>query len=345
MDSIKINNSQDTFSIYNGFVDAFIKDANPSFIKVYIYIVRHSRNTDGVTYEKIAEDTGLLKSDVVNALKYWNKVGALTFDKNQINIVPITQKIQTSSGDVLSDEKAQSVQEPKEKMYQPNASVASSYRGAEVVKTVNSDKKLAHLFTLISQILNKSLSTNDYKIIYSFIDYLKLPEQVIIILFEYCVSLSKTNMRYVEKIAYSWADNGIITPQLANSFVKKSAREHSAIAKYKKNFRITGREFTDTEEKMLLTWLNEYKAGEELIMRAYDSAVMNTGKVSFRYMDSIIKNEISGDKTSKKEKLPSNVEKSRFRNYPSGNAIGDVEKEMIEKMMSQFGGDSDAVNE
>ena len=123
------------------------------------------------------------------------------------------------------------------------------------------------------------------------------------------------------------------------------SKEQSILSKYKKNFRISGREFTDTEEKLLLSWLNDYKASEELIMKAYDSAVMNTGKVSFRYMDSIVKNELSGSSVSKKDKLPSNVEKSRFRNYPTGDGIGDVEKQMIEKMMSQFGGEDDVVNE
>ena len=340
MDSIIINNNADSFSIYNEFVDKFIKDANASFVKVYIYIVRHSNDKDGLTYEKIAKDTGLLKSDVVSSLKFWHENGAITLDNNSLTINKIT-----ASQESLNVEADTDNQTSGERLYQPNTSVASSYKGAEVVKTVNSDQKLANLFMLVSQILNKNLSTNDYKIIYSFIDYLKLPEQVIIILFEYCASGGKTNMRYIEKIAYSWADNGITTPELANKFVKNSNKEQSILSAYKKNFRISGREFTQTEEKMLLSWLNVYKADEELIMRAYDSAVMNTGKVSFRYMDSIIKNETESKQNKKTQKLSSNIEKSKFRNYPQDKTISEAERQAIQRMMLEFGGADDAVNE
>ena len=152
-------------------------------------------------------------------------------------------------------------------------------------------------------------------------------------------------MRYIEKIAYSWADNGITTPDLANKFVKNSNKEQSILSTYKKNFRISGREFTQTEEKMLLSWINDYKADEELIMRAYDCAVMNTGKVSFRYMDSIIKNEIESKNVKNGQKLSSNIEKSKFRNYPSDKKISEAERQAIARMMMDFGGEDDAVNE
>ncbi|MBR5507783.1 MAG: DnaD domain protein [Clostridia bacterium] len=340
MDSIIINNNPDSFSVYSGFVDKFIKDANASFIKVYIYIVRHSNDKDGMTYEKIAKDTGLLKSDVVASLKFWQENDAITLDNNSITINKIAEPQQSLIAETHSENKM-----TEERVLQPNTSVASSYKGAEVVKTVNSDRELASLFMLVSQILNKNLSTNDYKIIYSFIDYLKLPEQVIIILFEYCASNGKTNMRYIEKIAYSWADNGITTPDLANKFVKNSNKEQSILSTYKKNFRISGREFTQTEEKMLLSWINDYKADEELIMRAYDCAVMNTGKVSFRYMDSIIKNEIESKNVKNGQKLSSNIEKSKFRNYPSDKKISEAERQAIARMMMDFGGEDDAVNE
>ena len=42
MNTLKIKNNPDSFSVYNNFVDRFLKDANPSFIKVYLYIARHS---------------------------------------------------------------------------------------------------------------------------------------------------------------------------------------------------------------------------------------------------------------------------------------------------------------
>lgn len=339
MDVIKITNTQDTFSIYTTFVDNYIKDANAAFVKVYIYIARHAQSGISITLDKIAADTGLLKSDVVDALKYWNTSGVISYSDSSITLLPVSS---SESFHVQAKEPEQSAKTAK--TFQPNTSVSSSYNAASVIKTVTSDENLAHLFAIISQLLNKSLSSNDYKIIYSFIDYLKLPEQVIIVLFEHCVSMAKTNMRYIEKIAYSWADSGINTPELAISYVRKHNDEQSILSHYKKNFKITGRDFTDTEIKLLMSWINDCKASEELIMHAYDTAVMNTGKISFRYMDAIIKSELSISAPNRGTSLPPNVKKSTFRNYPQDGAISEIEKQMIEKMMSQYGGEDNAVN-
>ena len=37
MDAIKITSSSDVFTVQTSFVDKYIKDVDPSFIKIYIY--------------------------------------------------------------------------------------------------------------------------------------------------------------------------------------------------------------------------------------------------------------------------------------------------------------------
>ena len=72
---------------------------------------------------------------------------------------------------------------------------------------------------------------------------------------------------------------------------------------------------------------------------------MNTGKISFQYMDSVIRGELSGKTPSDKKPLESNIRKSTFRNYPKDDKMGDIEREMIKKMMANSGGDGNAINE
>ncbi len=344
MSDIKIKGKQDFFMIETSFVDKYIKDANPSFVKVYIYLARHLTSSDTVNLEKIAEDTGLLKSDVNSALKYWDKSGVIKYTAESIELLKLSGN--TNSLVSFPSEESEKADVKEKPQYQPTASVASAYKASNVIKTVTSDENLSQLFVIIGQLLNKTLSPNDYKIIYSFVDYLNLPKQVIIVLFEYCISISQTNMRYIEKVAYSWADKGINTPERALEYVQKLSAQNSVLAEYKKNFKIRGRDFSDTETAFILSWVNDLNAGEELIMYAYDTSIMNTGKISFRYMDTVIRSAIeSGTLDKKNEKLSSNVKKSSFRNYPADTKVGDIEKQMIEKMMSSFGGETGAVNE
>lgn len=332
MGNITVKYTCGHFSVYNNFVDKYIKEANPSYIKVYLYILRHASSFDEITLTKISKDTGLIKSDVISALKYWDEHGAITYNNDPDNIGIVILNLDTMpTSDANSaftdansrDNSASSVH------FQSNESVASSYKTNTVIKAIHDDKKLAHFFSILQQMLNKSLSSLDYKIIYSFIDYLKLPEQVIIILFEYCISINKTSMRYIEKIACSWADNGINTVSAAEQYVKKINEKNTIQSYYKQKFKITGREFTDSELKFLLSWINDYGANEDLIMSAYERTVLNTGKVSFKYMDSIIKNECeSANKNTGTG--------SKFKNYPSSYELSDTERNRIQKMLAEF---------
>ncbi|MBQ4528719.1 MAG: DnaD domain protein [Clostridia bacterium] len=347
MNSIKITNVSASFSVSNVFVDKYMKEANASFVKVYLYILRHSAASGLLSLESVSEGCGLLQSDVVSALKYWDSEGVISYSGDDVSILSLKDNDKNCvkpDGNASINAQEENAYDTDERKFQPNISVSSNYRSSDVIKTVSSNESLAHLFAIISQLLNKSLTPTDYRIIYSFIDYLKLPEPVIIMLFEYCISNNKTAMRYIEKVAYSWADNGVNTTEKALEFIKMRTDENSIMSNYRKKFKISGRDFSETEEKMLLSWLNECKADEELIMKAYEIAVLNTGKVSFKYMDAVIRDELAHKNSKSQESLPSNVRKSSFRNYPDSESISDIEKKMIEKMMSRYGGESDAVN-
>ena len=330
MGNISVKYTCGTFSVYNSFIDNFIKDANPSYIKVYLYILRHVNSNHKITLLQISKDVGLIKSDVISALKYWHEKHVIYYNDDPDNIAIEILNLGYSDECQAEVSDSKSVEDEKKKTSYPPLSVASSYNASSVVKAVNADKSLANLFSIIQQMLNKNLSSNDYKIIYSFIDYLKLPESVILILFEHCISNNKTSMRYIETIAYSWYDSGITTLEKAEAYVKSKNELQSVQSYYKQKFKITGRELVDSEVNFLLSWVNDIKADEELIMSAYERTVMNIGKISFSYMDTIIRAE-SGVNAGK-----NNGNGSKFKNYPANYRISENEKNRIQKMLAEF---------
>lgn len=340
MGKINIVYKGGNFSIYNSFVDKYMREANPSYIKVYLYMIRHISAGNSFSLTRISSDTGLIKSDVLSAFRYWADMGVISYNDNpdniEIEIINLDAQCQIEKEDDVSPSqemdsvKETNISQPEpQNFFQPNESVSSSYKASVVVKAIHDDERLAHLFSIIQQMLNKNLSSNDYKIIYSFIDYLKLPEQVVIILFEYCISINKTNMRYIEKIAYSWADNGISTVKKAEEYINKKNDQQKIESYYKAKFKISGRDFTDSEMKFLSGWVYDLKASEEIILAAFEKTILNTGKISFKYMDTIIRDEV-------KTPAEKNSEKSKFNNYPAKYEISDKEKSRLEKMMSEY---------
>ena len=55
-------------------------------------------------------------------------------------------------------------------------------------------------------------------------------------------------------------------------------------------FRSKGRDFVDAEKQFIIKWQSSKKTMDD-IRAAYEKTIMNTGKLSFPYMDKIIMSE------------------------------------------------------
>ncbi len=343
---IKFSNTQNSFTVNNIFVDKFLCDSNGSFVKVYLYILRHALKND-ISISRIACDLNLLESDVVRAFKYWNKAGVIKFkhysdDDYSVEFLNLS--------DLLHEEKDghdNAAADNPEKIETKSSTKANTlptavmYTKSDINNYMKNNDGIRHMFLISSQLLNRALSDTDRKIIFSFYDYLKLPVEVIFTLLEYCVSIGKTNMRYIEKVAYTWADSEINTLAKASNFVKEQTEVSKLSKKYKDMFKITGRDLTETEETMLKSWIYELKASDDMIKSAYETTVANTGKIAFKYMDAVLRNtfepkksNVSYSAASKERPQPKNA----FQNYDE-NDITDFDlKIMKDRLNKRVGG-------
>jgi DnaD/phage-associated family protein len=94
--------------ISNNFIDNHMRDANPTFSVVYIYMIRLSQNNEDVTAETIADALNLLESDVIKALKYWEKAGVLKTSQGDLSrcekaMVELTNSPDSSTATPLAE--------------------------------------------------------------------------------------------------------------------------------------------------------------------------------------------------------------------------------------------------
>ncbi|MDR2616134.1 MAG: DnaD domain protein [Oscillospiraceae bacterium] len=124
---------------------------------------------------------------------------------------------------------------------------------------------------------------------------LKLPPEVILQLIRYCMTETRRrgendgapNMRYVEKAAYTWEREGIFSLEEAELYIKKRESQHGETELIKKALKIGGRELVAMERKYIDGWIAQgYGAAEVAI--AYDRTGLNTGKLTWTYMNTII---------------------------------------------------------
>ncbi len=307
---IQIQGNYNCFLVNNNFVDKYMCEANGSFIKVYLYLLRHASDPQ-LEISDIANALNLLESDVLRAFKYWKKLNLIEYSQNSANDF----NIKFLDGDIMEDAP---LNEEKSVIFKSQTTpTAVTYTKSDINTYMKNNDGIRHMFLISEQLLNKTLTDTDRRILFSFYDYLSLPVEVIFTLLEYCISIGKTNMRYIEKVAYTWADKGIDTLSKASSYVKEENEICNTYKRFKSMFKISGRDFTSTEEAYIKDWVYNLKLSDKDIEDAYEKTVENTGKIAFKYMDAILKNSMQKPKADENKvyNKRTNEKKNFFQDY------------------------------
>lgn len=179
--------------------------------------------------------------------------------------------------------------------------VKPDYSPAEIAKLQSVNPEISGLISSASAILGKALGQKEQSRILSLYDYYNIPMEVIMILLGHCSQSGHTNISYIEKIGLDWAEKGITTSEQAEDYLKLYYGDFTKILKA---FGISGRLANSKEKKYMEKWLTEYKLPIEVVIEACESAVINTGKISWKYADTTLsdwfKNDIRDVETARK---------------------------------------------
>ena len=238
-------------------IDEHLTRAKPEYIAVCLYILRFRKDKPNVepSAEKIQKSLGIDGKTVTDALIYWTGAG---FD--------FAQK-QKDNNDVVRIENR------------------PTYPVSDIEKANRDTEDIRYLFKMAERILGKTLTYNDMNLLMGFYDWLALPVPVIEVLLDYCVSNNKRSIRYMEKVAMDWADNGITDVDEAESYIKTFNNGYREIMKAMGQSR---RDPNQKEIDFIKKWMREYLMPIELIVEACGIAILSTGGASFKYVNGII---------------------------------------------------------
>ncbi|MDO5477685.1 MAG: DnaD domain protein [Clostridia bacterium] len=318
------------------FVDYCMKDANPTYIAVYIYGFRQcfSNNPKGKVAD-VAKALGILESDVVRAWQYWEEKGVVSLSYN-------SESDMTDFSVTFSDLSSFAGKEDNSDTEEKKA-VKPSYKLSDVTSAKDKNKFLSEMYTHAEMLMAKPLTQNDILTLYSLYDWLSLPVEVILMIIEHAVSLGKKSMRYIETVALSWSENGITTADAATEYLASYEKAGKMKRRFKKLLGISGRDLTETEAGLLASWSETLGFSDEMIRLAYEKTVMQTGKASFNYMNAILKDwaekgiKTPGDtekETKQKKELNTRMPKTKFSGYTQEGSYSDDELEALIKKSS-----------
>jgi DnaD/phage-associated family protein len=169
-----------------------------------------------------------------------------------------------------------------------------NYTERDVIQTMDTDASFRSLYGEIQRRLGRSLNTEELKILLGFVRYLGLSPDVICVLVSYCQerqrrkgSQRNPSLRTIEKEAYAWAEQGIDTLEEAAAFIHRQNIYHSRLAQLARLLQIYGRSLTAAEERYAKSWL-DMNFDDEVIAMAYERTCLNTGGLSWAYMNKIL---------------------------------------------------------
>ncbi|MBQ7907848.1 MAG: DnaD domain protein [Clostridia bacterium] len=257
-------------------VSEHVRDADEAQLKVLLSIFNYMSclsNFDGCI-DKLATDLDLEINDIKCALAFWAERGVIAVEGLDAGIL------------------AASAIESAEKNSMP------TYTGKQIAAFIEENKEIEALFVGCQAVLEKSFNTPDYNNVINLKSFYRFSDDYILLLLEHCKECDKASWAYIRKTAKNLYDEGVDTYDKLESHFSARKNKRSLEYKIRRLFGIGEREFIKRERDIFEGWINA-KVSFELIEKAYEITVANTGKPSPSYTAKVIENWLSsGIKTA-----------------------------------------------
>lgn len=279
----------DVTIVPNTFIDSFMPSANGAYVKVYLYLLRcFSGHCPELTISSIADQLDNTEKDIIRALNYWEKQNLLTLTKNEqkeitavhivdINSLPIQKSSYASEIDSQLDEIAITI-------HTDNKPVERQTYSEEKINALTSNDKIKYAMDIIELYLGRPLKAMDFQLIQYLYEDLHFAPELIMYLYEYCVSKGKKDTSYMEAIALSWAEEGIDTEEKAKEANVIFSDRFNTVKKAFGLNRAPGQ----IERQYIRKWAEVFGFSDEIINEACNRTILRTQKPDFKYADKIL---------------------------------------------------------
>lgn len=263
------------FAVPSCVVDENIKIASGEHIKVLLYMLRNS----GVLFrsEDIASGTGVDKSTVEEAFIFWENVGVVSGDKGDF---------------VPSDAAKHEAVQPAVTVPERNTAVAkltsdTQFPPKEIANAVNSDRALRYLYETFERHAGRPTKHSERNTLMVITEEVGVPVEVAVMMVEYCFSIDRATPAYMKSVAKDWYESGIDTIAKAEERIAGLKVRNSLEGRLRTKFGMATA-FSAKQKEFIAAWA-ELDISDELIDEAYERTLNGAGKLSFPYMDKILR--------------------------------------------------------
>lgn len=251
----------DVTPVENLFIQEFMLKAPGEFVKVYLYGLSqcyHSQGSEN-SIERFAHALGMEPETVEKAYRYWERQGIVYIGETETGQLTVEY---VNIKDILFNNRMK----PQKSLYR--------------YKDFN--QSLQMIFE------SRLLTPQEYLKIYEWIETLRLPEEVVLMMVRFYISAKgpKISIQYLDKVANAWADEGINTLQKAEEYIE---RHETVYANAKAVLKYLGihRAPSQPELELCRKWTYQWEFSREALL----AACRDTAKVqlpTFNYLDQVL---------------------------------------------------------
>lgn len=289
--------------------------------------------------EDICEQIGIDHDEFMKALSFWRGSGAVSVSLSDGEKLPSNRKPKKKEP---SEADAPVPKKNTESEKKPlSAGGIPVYTTAQIADTLEKDPSLRQYVENCQQIMGKMFSSGESSAIIGIVQYLGVSTDYVALLCAYAVSHGKKSVRYVEKMALSLYDEGICKYGELESHLKRMNRAEEMQPEIRKMFGLGERALTTKEKKCIEAWCG-MDMSLDLIRKAYEITVTNTGKAAIPYCNSILESwNAAGYKTA--EEIDAAAADYKKKKNSSGGSFDTDEffEAALRRSYEIMGGDSD----
>lgn len=226
--------------------------------------------------DALADELGLARSDLDKALGFLMGAGLVKKEGGRRRATPKTDEPKP--------------EEPKVAQPTPKRAEVSElprYTTEEFIALMERRHELSTLIDEAQNALGKTFNQTEIRQLVALSEGFGLEDEYILLLLAYCRKQEKCNMRYVEKLAVSLYDTGIITPEALTERLRQLEAAETAEGLVKRLFGFS-RSLTAKEKGFVADWTGPFAFGDAMIEKAYELAVEATANPNLNYLHSIL---------------------------------------------------------
>lgn len=263
-------------------VDKYLKLSSPEQMQTLLWVLRHV--AEQPTEETIASALHKDVSAICEYLYYWQQNGILELEGAQA----VIQTVQISETPVLPEVPAtENIVSPKKQLEDlPKVKPTQ----AQILQRTSESSEISYLFDEAQKKFGRTLGYDGQCTLLMCIDYYGLPVEVVLMIIEYCAEVNKTANSYISAMAKSWAEEEIDTIFKAEEKIIQLRKCISLWKALATSAGLSAPYPTAVQSEFLRSWSSELGYSSDMIALAYEEMANHCTKLSFAYMNKVLRN-------------------------------------------------------